>query len=33
MYADAGLDADGIVSTVKAALPQQDSRAGHLRLA
>ncbi|GLS45758.1 1-deoxy-D-xylulose-5-phosphate synthase [Methylobacterium brachythecii] len=33
MYAEAGLDAGGIIATVKAALPQQDSRAGHLRLA
>ncbi|MCJ2129189.1 1-deoxy-D-xylulose-5-phosphate synthase, partial [Methylobacterium sp. E-045] len=31
MYAEAGLDADGIVRTVKAALPEQ--KAGRLRLA
>ncbi|WP_238231839.1 1-deoxy-D-xylulose-5-phosphate synthase [Methylobacterium thuringiense] len=33
MYAEAGLDADAIVKTVKAALPQQDNKASRLRLA
>ncbi|GJD82436.1 1-deoxy-D-xylulose-5-phosphate synthase [Methylobacterium haplocladii] len=33
MYVEAGLDADAIVRTVKAALPQQDTKASRLRLA
>jgi len=33
MYAEAGLDADGIAKVVRDALPKQDVKAGRLRLA